>query len=110
SNTATATPTRRTRQFSRLPVCSSVGRFRTPACPEPPADKSALDADDLLQVGDDFDQVGLGGDDRVDVLVGGGDLVDDAGVLAGLDAGGLGDQVVDGIPALRLVAAHPPAC
>src|SRR3954451_15284318 len=69
----------------------------------------ALDADDLLQVSNYLDQVGLGGDDGLDVLVGRGDLVDHPGVLAGLDAGRLGDQVVDGEPPLGLVAAHPPA-
>lgn len=37
---------------------------------------SALHAEDLLQRGDDLDQVGLLGHDEIDVLVGAGDLID----------------------------------
>ena len=50
---------------------------------------SALHADDLFQLGDDLDQVLLLLHHAVDVLVGLGRLVDDAGVLAALDALGL---------------------
>jgi hypothetical protein len=46
---------------------------------------SAFDADDLAEVGHDLDQVGLGGHDRLQVLVGTGDLVQHPGVLTALD-------------------------
>ncbi len=47
---------------------------------------SALDAQHLAQRVDDLDEIGLGRHDRVDVLVGHGDLVDHALVLSALHA------------------------
>ena len=48
-----------------------------------------LDADHLLELRNDLDEVGLGTHDFLDVFVGTGDLVDDGFVLAALDACGL---------------------
>ena len=47
-----------------------------------------LDADDLPQRVDDFDEVSLRGHDGVDVLVSAGCLIEDAFVLAALDMRG----------------------
>src|SRR5262245_29666557 len=71
-------------------------------------DRSALDADHLTQVGDHLDEVVLAGDHLGDVLVGTGDLVDDTGVLAALDALGLSDKVLGGELAPRLGPGHAP--
>src|SRR5699024_2304565 len=54
---------------------------------------SALDTDHLAQVCDDLHQVGLCFDDRLQVLVGTGDLVHDPDVLTAFHATGLGEQV-----------------
>ena len=50
-----------------------------------------------------------GFDDRLEVLVGAGDLVDHAGVLAALHSRGLSGQVVEGEGPLGLRPRHPAA-
>src|SRR5699024_3536874 len=66
---------------------------------------SALDTDHLAQVCDDLHQVGLCFDDRLQVLVGTGDLVHDPDVLTAFHATGLGEQV----PARERLAGLGPA-
>jgi bifunctional non-homologous end joining protein LigD len=56
-----------------------------------------------------FDEVGLGRDDRVDVLIRHRRLVDDAGVLAALDPCRRRRVILKGEPAHRLRPAHRPA-
>src|ERR1700752_4365170 len=67
---------------------------------------SAFDAEYLLQRVDDLDEIGLVRHHLVDVLVGAGDLVQHAAVLAADDALGLLLQVGGGESFLRRVAAH----
>src|SRR5258706_9276667 len=74
-----------------------------------PSPNSAFDAEDLLQGMYYLDQVGLVGHHLVDVLVGAGDFVEHAFVLAADDAFGLPLQILDGKCLLRCVAAHPAA-
>ncbi len=66
---------------------------------------SALDADDLLEPRDDLDEVRGVLDHFADRLVGSGDLVEHAGVLAALDALGLRGQVLPREAAAGLAAA-----
>src|SRR5688500_18122841 len=70
---------------------------------------SALYTDDLAQGVHHVDEVGLGGHDGVDVLVGHRRLVDHLGVLAALDALGGADVVLHREAPLGLGPAHRPA-
>src|SRR5690606_2094360 len=70
---------------------------------------SPFDAHDLLQGVDDFDQVGLGGHDGVDVLVGARDFVEDAGIFAAFDAGRLPLQICNRVGTLRSAARQTAA-
>src|SRR5258708_38958001 len=74
-----------------------------------PSPNSAFDAEDLLQGMHYVDQVGLVGHHLVDVLVGAGDFIEHAFVLAADDAFGLPLQILDGKCLLGCVAAHPAA-
>jgi len=66
-------------------MCCSLGKRE--GCPHLPA-LLPLDADDLPQCVDDFDEVSLRGHDGVDVFVSAGCLIEDAFVLAALDMRG----------------------
>src|SRR5581483_4207108 len=67
---------------------------------------SAFDADDGAQRVHDVDEVALGFDDAVDVLVRGGRLVQDVLVLAAFDPRRRGGMVVERDALARLVARH----
>src|SRR5262249_54491413 len=71
--------------------------------------RSSLDADDLPEAGHDLDEVGGLFEDLGDRLVGPGDLVEDAGVLAALHTLGLDGEVFLRELPLRLAAGHLPA-
>src|SRR5438094_964208 len=68
---------------------------------------SALDAEHLLQRVQHLHEVGLVRHHLVDALVGAGDLVQHAAVLAADDALRLRFQILDGESLLRCVTAHP---
>src|SRR5882724_6956442 len=76
-----------------------------------PTEKSSLPlhAEDLAQLGHDLDQVLLVLHHLLDQLVGAGDLVEHARILAALDALGLGFQVLDREAPPGFAPAHPPA-
>ena len=69
-----------------------------------------LNADDLLQLGDDLDEIVLGSHDFLDVFVGTGDLVYYTLVLSAFDAGGLLFQVFDRVLRLRFGSGHLSSC
>ncbi len=68
-----------------------------------------LDAEHLLELVHDVDEIALGSDDVVDVFIGGRDLVDHARVFTAFDRSRLRDEIVLRIPALGFVSTHTTA-
>src|SRR5699024_11600122 len=93
---------------AQISAYEGVGTICAPVVPRwvgAPLCCSALDTDHLTQVCDDLHQVGLCFDDRLQVLVGTGDLVHDPDVLTAFHTTGLGEQV----PARERLAGLGPA-
>lgn len=71
---------------------------------QPRTQTLSLNTSDLLQLGDDLDEIVLSAHDFLDVLVGTGNFVDDAPVLSALDTHGLRFQIIEKGGAGMLIA------
>src|SRR6516225_2565098 len=81
-------------------VCSRMRRIATGRSP------LSFNADNLVKGVDDFDEIGLGGHNRVNGLIGCRRLVNDVRILAAFDTGGHTDVVFDSETALGFAAGH----
>ena len=103
----------RPRRDSNPHLPHGKGNLRTPArtgCPSQESEDPgrgaflSLDADELTQPVDDVDEIRLRRHHGLDILVGAGCLIDDAGVLAAFHMGGRQDVVLKGKPTAGLGA------
>src|SRR5262245_40832636 len=88
--------------------CRATRRTSSTPPPTGSTPSLSLDAQHLLELGDDLDQILLILHRLVDALVGARDLVEDAVILAALDTLGLLPQILQREALLRRRARHAP--